>query len=388
MAIIDVEQLTITDNPGWKKWPHTQDTDFSNIEAVRLKREISDAHNTIRVTERFYPAFSAYAKVGNLSLPCPPGIIDNTKLPPSDVLEQQVRDLTALSKECQALYWHTAYQGFPYVADKVCPLFQFKLLSFGDDCPGSSEIKTFPIARHFNALIHAMGVWSMDTGEFVSTIYRRLGIPDIYQTTAGCTTGLLIALDDTNFDVEDKIAKIGAGARFENDLVFIGARTQRSWRSRFISRMNKVLHGIKSSGLNITFKGAGMPDGLYQPATHPKGIGYPVGLLYTKTHMGVNLQLSGLFNARLMDLWRTATPQMIYDPHGEMQLIKAEPMEHFIPFDGTPEGLLATFKKYRTEHALLAHIARNGVAQEKFVRETMNFYTVMNEVFLDHTGLL
>jgi len=199
-----IKQVTITDRPAWGKWPHTQDTDYSDILAQRNILKYGD----IEVEERFYPAYYPYVKTGILATPQPPSVIDNTTPPDPRVTDQQLQDITQLSKECQVMYWHTAYQCYPCVANHIPSMFPLRIIAFGDDCPGSSEQKMFPIAHNFNALIHAMGVWSMKTGQKVADMYKAMGIARMYQITAGMTTGLSIAMEDSGFSLDRRIQQL------------------------------------------------------------------------------------------------------------------------------------------------------------------------------------
>jgi hypothetical protein len=163
-----IKQLNVIHDPAWGKWPDTNDDDYSDVLAIRGNRLVDG----IEVETRIYPAYMAFATAGNKQLPIDYQWIDNTKLPGQAVLEQQIEDLKQYGAGCDVIFWDHAKNCYPPVAEYIPQLFKLAILPFADDCPGSSEIKTFPVARYFDALFYQMKVWDFATGERTADKYK------------------------------------------------------------------------------------------------------------------------------------------------------------------------------------------------------------------------
>ena len=376
---LHLKQVTVIDRPYWRKWPHTADRDYSGV--LDIRRSIRYGKH-VYVEERYYPVYYPYVAVGGV---CPEGIgvVDNTRQPPEAVASRMREDLLALSKECDVLHWHSVLECYPSVMEALRGAFRLSFFSFADDCPGSSETRSFVVAGYFDAAIHSMRTWSVETKELVADKYRALGVKRTYCALSQITHGLLAGARDLGFQPEQRAALVESGADLDYDLVFIGQPCWGSWRHTFLTKLADLR---RRSPLRVGLFGAGMPDGELAPRNHPEGPGYPCADVYLRSRMGLNVQLSGLYNTRLMDCWMLGVPQLIWDPCGDMAAIGALPGVHYIPFDGTPEGLLAACGDWSKRGKDLRAIVRSGYAKQRECSARLIFPDTLERVYLDAFG--
>ena len=175
--VVEVEQVIATHRHEWRKWPDTDDRDYSSVLAERSTWTFKRGDVELRVRNRFYPVYSSYIAAGDLTLPIRFPVINNLSPPSQAVLEQQRKDLAAYSAAgCSSILWEHCHQCFPEVVYDLPSLFKLRTIMFGDDCPGSSDVKTFPVAASFNAIYYSMYIWNPDNGALTGEEYRRRGV--------------------------------------------------------------------------------------------------------------------------------------------------------------------------------------------------------------------
>jgi hypothetical protein len=359
-----VRSVRVSYSSGWNKWPDSQDTGYSTIEKEFSYQLGSD----ITVQEVIYPAYAAYAHSGILQLHpgcATPGDINNLLLPDARVIAQQLDDLKRLAETRDVICWIHSTQCFKPVADALPALFKLRILDFGDDCPGSSERKTFPVAHGFNAYLARMLTWNYETGERTQHKYAQLGLKHFYHHRGGPLDWLTVEWAKRQLSVEQKWQAILDGAA-QNlvDLNFVGC----------IGRMNPVRYAFMtelnaraaSSGLRCALHGKEMRDGLLQPS-YEAGIyaAKSVVELYTRSLFGVNFPASSLFNGRLFDLPLTGVIQVLYDKNNELATYGMLPHMHYLPFDGTVEGLFRTVHEAKRDLVALSTMASRAEQKAK-----------------------
>ncbi|MCP4549526.1 MAG: glycosyltransferase family 1 protein [bacterium] len=392
MTTYEINQLIVCDNPDWGTWPITSNRDFTDVLA-REKMEIYVAEDvTIKVRSKFLPAYKCFADAGYAPFagpgaPAPRSsypTIDNTKVPPAQVLDNLRADLEKYGEGCSVIYWDHAVNCWPQVAEAIPSLFNLAILPFADDCPGSSDVKTFPVAQYFDALFHQMRIWDFDTGATVEDKYREIN-PDMkfYWKAQNESGTLLRELDELYFDLQEKIRKT-----LENvypppvDLVFIGASWSwcgsKFWRGRFCEALNHA----DWSGLLTQFYGQDMRDG-FLGGDHRNC--YDIAQKYSQSLCGVNPQVSSIFNGRLIDLWATGVIQIIHDPHGELAGAGFEDGTHYVGFDGTTADLRAKVIELKADPPRCADImanAYNAVVRHQNDRTTDSVYAQLYADFM------
>lgn len=370
MRTILLKQVVATPDPGqgatWQKWPDTNDTDFSELLAKRWEERYQlDGDTLIVIENRLYPVYMPYVTAGELDvskLPMAPYWIDNTKPPSDAVLRAMELQLIGMANDgCTSLYWHHTTQCFPAVMERIEHLFKLRVMHFFDDCPGSSEIKTFPVAKYFNALVYGMGIFDAVTGQDTGEMYKALGVEHRYLVPLGSSAGFDEALAgpvyiDRSFDAKDKAADIMAGNAPETDLTFVGAgQWMAGWRGQFMQDLFKFDWG--RHGLKTRFHGVKCRDGVIgKDHRDPTAI----ASLYANTLFGVNPQVSSLYNTRLVDLFKAGVIQLVFDPHGELPKLGLVSGKHYLQFDGTVDGLLSVIAVWRSNHVGMADIIERG----------------------------
>ena len=379
----DIKQVTVTDQCSWGKWPHTRDTNFSRVLTQRTTFMARHGNDTYAVENRFLPAYAPYATLGfSYRHPAFPNI-DNTQLPPQRIMDAQLAMLQALSKECEVIVWDHAVQCFPSVAQHLKELFKLSILIFADDCPGSSEIKTFPVAKYFNAYYHCMGVWSFAGGEDVGEMYRKLGVERCYFKACNPTCMLPERMVEQGFDPDEKIAAIARGELPPVDLAFVGMASGNSWR-------RELLHDVflnKPANVTARFHGVGCPQDVIGQRSPVEEVSRALVGLYRDTLFGINPQQSSLFNTRLMDLWYGGVGQFIYDPHGELRARGFRQGEHYLPYNGSAADLyqkIAYWKARPEALAVVLHQAREAALT--FSMRTNAVHTVFGQIYHDYLG--
>ncbi|MBM4370248.1 MAG: glycosyltransferase family 1 protein [Deltaproteobacteria bacterium] len=359
----------------WGKWPETADLDFSEILSKRWT-EVYDVQG-IRVvfTNRYVPAYYPYVHAGITdvsALPVPPGWIDNRKTPDPRVVDSFLQILA--DPLTDVITWQGPFQCYPEVLRRVRELGCLNIIATGDDCPGSSEAKTFPVAPYADAACVAMLVWDYTSGAMTEAMYKAQGCPRVYPFGSGHVVGLPEAYDKSGNAVEDKIARVLVGD-YDWDLCFVGyAGGGNPVRSTVISDLNGM---PKEQGdLRIALHGVGMRDGeLPERGSSPGG---PVSRLYQRCLCGVNLQQSGLLNTRFVDLPACGVVQILHDRHQELKPLGFVPGEHYLPFDGTTANLLAIVREARRMPGPdLARLLRSAARK---AREFLAEYTLPQAV--------
>ena len=355
MRTVHVEQVWVTHWPSWGKWPNTEDRDYSSVLALRSTWSICRGEDVVEITSRFSPAYLPYILAGE-SRAVPPAwpYIDNTKLPSRRVLDVQRDELRRLAAECHICYWDHAWQCFPPVAADVLPRFGLSILMHADDCPGSSEIKTFPVARWFNVLIHAMNIFDFNTGTLVADEYGKRGLADCRWIPNGMTEGTPNWIAESRHTVEAQLFRLRAGS-LPLDLVWAGDRCGRARRGVLLAGAETALG---RAGIPCRLHGQGMRDGILMPAPSAVPAGRTCAPVYVQAKMGLNVPLSSIWNCRVADLMFLGVPMVAWDPWGELAAKGFLPGEHWIPFDGTPDGLVRTVLDWRGRGDDLARVAR------------------------------
>lgn len=385
METVRVEQVVITHDHAWGKWPDTRDTDYAPVLARRWVGRYRRGDAVVEVTSRFLPAYLGHVRAGVLELPAAVRFpaIDNT-VPPAEAVRAAQRALLAeAARDCRVVVWDHAHQCFPDVACALPGLFRLAILPFADDCPGSSEVKTFPVARYFDALYHQMLVWDDRTGARVADKYRALGLPYARFLPQGTTAGLREALADAGFDLAAKAARVASG-ELTPQLVFVGfVYRDGSRRGATLADLAARRGELAAAGVPVRMHGVGAPDGELLPrqVALPGRVFAP---LYAGATFGVNAPVSSIFNSRLFDLWTAGVAQLVDDRHGELAELGFLPGEHFLPFDGTFDGLRdAVLSALARPDDLAGLIARAHAAAEAFVARH-NPTSAYADIYHDH----
>lgn len=361
--IVDIEQVIATHRHDWKKWPDTDDRDYGPVLAERWTSSFRRDDTIIRVHNRFYPVYSAYVRAGDETLPIRFPVINNLSPPGPAVLEQQRRDLRLVAQECKAILWEHAHQCFPEVVFEMPSLFSLRALSHGDDCPGSSDVKTFPVASYFNALIYSMYVWNNESGALTADEYARRGLGYARFCPNVMSAGLQAGLDEVGFSIDKKQAMMRAG-ECDPTLAFVGF-TGGGERAQMFRHLGAAHARQQQLGLSIRLHGIGMPDGPLEPRDppHPRGLGYPMAALYSNAFASPNMAISSLFNCRLADLWFAGVVQLVRDRWGELGRMGFVDGEHYLGFDGTADSLLAQLERIRARPTEAAALVGRAYAQ-------------------------
>jgi len=351
MKVIEINQVIATHRHEWRKWPDTDDRDYTSVLDERWTWTFQRGDTTILVQNRFYPVYSAYLAAGDENLPIRFPVINNLTPPSPAVLEEQRRALVSLLIDCNAILWEHAHQCFPEVVFSLPPqAFNFRILSHGDDCPGSSDIKTFPVASFFNALCHSMFVWNNDTGALTADEYRNRGVEYTRFCPNVMSAGLPAGLAEAGFSIAAKQDLIRSEAATP-DMAFVGF-TGNGERAQLFRDLRLAHARQEQHGVSMKLYGAvGMPDGVLEPRDppHPKGLGYPMASLYAGAFSSLNIAISSLFNCRLADLWFSGVVQFVRDRWGELAKNGFVDGEHYISFDGTAYDLLTKVRELKTK---------------------------------------
>lgn len=382
---VDVHEVVVDYVPRWKKWPDTDDADYSQIRAQVGHRRAGE----LSICSHVYPVHAAFRSVDRSA--AGPGCWEFARSCFSEaVIEQQLADLREYAKYCKVIYWPHARRLHKRVTSELPSLFPLRILRFGDDCPGSSEKKTFPFAEDFNVLVYHMHVWRYDTGERTDAKYASLGVPYRRLSLLGSTTGLQRYLRTDQFSVGEKADDLVKKGRYPTlGLVWVGCYTTLNLaRKRFMDDMAIVRKQLHTAGLRTKLHGAGykVGDGLLTPFRVDDGA--TIGPLYTNALFGVNFPMSSLFNTRLFDLWLCGTVQLIHDKNNELAGFGAIPFVHYLPFDGTADGAVATMLAWKDRRVGLSKIMRAG---EKLALKLMQDYHlthVLDQMYQDHRELL
>lgn len=344
------KMVRVTHYPEGARWPEGGDRDFGPFHAIR-----HDFRHTLRDGRvaawqyRFYDPYSAYF---GESLPVgqPPlgRAINNVAWVPSrEVLDRMVSDLEAISRECQVLWWDSAIQCFPHVAQHLKQLFRLSILNFGDDMPGSSEVKTFPVSRFFDVLVHAMYTWDFASGRSVPEAYAAHGLDDCRFLAWGPMEQVY---DDAWF--ARKLERIREGT-LPIGLIWLGGSGIAPHRQQLLKDISETA----APWLRTRLYGNGMRDGWKDGRASDQ---------YAEAMFGLNIAESSLFNGRFADLFMSGTIQVACDPHGELSRFGFLDGQHYLRFDGTAPGMMKRIFQYYSDKQALAQMA--VAAREQFLR--------------------
>lgn len=363
MTIHKIKVLEVCHNPAWNKWPETDDTDYSDVLAYKWERRYTRGDVTIDLTAQRFPAFHAYHQVGCRELPggLQPTQINSIIHPPQEVMDQQVRDLEHFGKGFQVLSWPGVFQCFAPVAAHLKRIFNFAVLATGDDCPGSSEYKTFPVCPFFDLAQHQMYVWNYETGQLTGDEYRKRGTTHTkFLAPGGGSSGFTVKLADDKFDIQEKIRRIRSG-ELTYGLAYVGLNGYPNpLRVSFLTQLNSEWQRVHDLGLKTGLWGIGMRDGMLGQKLHPKGPGLFVAPVYQDALFTINYPVSSIFNSRLIDAWESGVIQLIPDKHGELAALGFKDGEHFIMFDGTLDGCIEKLREWKDRTEDLAKMAEAG----------------------------
>lgn len=382
MRTITIQQVIATHQHEWAKWPDTADRDYSSILAWRGEWRFTYPEQDLDlvVVNRYLPVFKAYLDAKDEALVVRFPWIDNTMLPSEQVRTALVAMLADAAHECVALRWEHAHQCTPPVAAHLREMFRLTSLNFGDDCPGSSEIKTWPVAHAFDALLYTMFVWDFASGQLTAPLYEARGVGRTYHIASGETSGLSQHLSAAGFSVEAKAEAVARGEQLPVDFVFVGMANGFPWRQRLMDQINAA--GIPS--MTTRLHGVGMRDGEIGDRFPYQNAAPSLASLYPQCLLGVNPQQSSLFNTRLVDLWRCGIVQLIHDPWGELEHYDIRPREHYVAFDGSYEGLVRTVQACRENSRALAPIIRAGAKAADRLSERASWVGAHSRLYLDH----
>jgi len=351
------KEVLITYRHNWGKWPVSQDTDFEAILAERVRSPYiyPEQDAALDVETSVYPQYLPYVRANDLNLPAGmlPGEVNNLKKPSSDVMDQLTEDLIALSKTHEILRWQHAYQCYPEVMSRVVRegSFRLKILEFGDDCPGSSEFKTFPVAQFFDVLVYRMGVWDYATGVRTADKYQDLGLSRCILHIGGTSDHLLTWCQENEYSIRTR-------AEPDIDLIFIGYRGDMNPpRRRFLE---ELCRRVPETHQPFLLRGWGMPDGDLLPRSDVNRNGYVIAPYYARSRFGVNYPISSIYNGRLFDLFEMGVVQIVHDKHHELADFGYEDGIHYLEFDGTVDGLFAVMDHYRRNPMVLSQIAEDA----------------------------
>ena len=371
-----VERALVCHRPEWGKWPDTADMDYSDILSARSTQTYVEGDRQIEVVTREWPVFLSFAK-STCELPYryPPNL-DNSVWPSETVMEQQRHDLQALRADgVKILLWEHSYGCYPPVAKILRDTFPLTFLQFGDDAPGSSEVKTLPVAGAFNIYLHAMNLMSFETGERVKTRYLDAGVDKCCLVPSRTTVGLIEWCLKNGHTIERRVERIRGGG-FDTDLVFVGALGGSVWRHSMLSVLDNV-----GASPRVALYGSGTRRGILQPRVPPGGDGGVVAPMYAKTLFGVNPQWSSIWNTRLSDLWYMGVPQFVYDPHKELEEEGFLPDEHYVAYDGTVANLLERVEEWKQDPERCVRLAL--AAHAKSVAYTAGKHSVLPQIYFD-----
>lgn len=366
---VTIHQCVIDSDPSWEMWPHRNRGDFSHLMDKTWESRYIYKDTEIVVVNHLFPIVSSYDAIQFRALPPTHPHINNLVMEPEPVKARMREHLREFAKQCDAILWCHAYHCNDDVASTIPDLFGLRILSFGDDCPGSSDVKTFPICRHFNALYHSMYTWSFEGGEDVGKMYRDRGVAKTYFKSSTESAGLFERMKEIDFEFEDKVSKIERGELPPIDLAYVGHFAGHPQRTNLLQQA----HSLTPADMTARFHGVQAPHGELGDRVRKEGCGYDLPPLYIDTLFGINPQMSSIFNTRLMDLWLMGVAQLIYDPHRELERNGFLPDVHYIPFSGNAEHLWTQIRYWKQRPAELAALIRRA---HEHVTEYMQTHSV------------
>jgi hypothetical protein len=355
---------------------HQSDWGLHNRAEVESRRRVETFHldhgEVLEVESRYWSPYWAFDALGEAP-PLPFAHTDNTKQPSQRVMSKQAEELSALGKECDVLLWMHAFACYPQVAQQLKSVFKQSLLYFGDDCPGSSEIKTFPVARYFDALVYSMYVWNGDSGERAAARYAKEGLSRSYWYPMVTTVGLDAWVSDKSFDALSNAPR-------SIDLVWVGNAgftIKRQLATRQLDRARQM-----AEDLRIMLYGFAMPHGELEGRTGPAP-GRTVANLYSHSLCGANVAESSIFNTRLLDLWAMGVVQIVCDAHGELPEFGFVAGRHYLPWDGSAEHLLDHVRWCKANPAAIERIRLDASTQRRAFATKYNRDAAMTRAYAD-----
>ena len=382
-----VEMVIVGYTPLWKKWPLTQDMSYNDILSQRSDTLYHTTKGDVVIRTRHYPIHRGYVIAGHLETPVKHPFINNLLPPPHKVMDAMLRDLRDIANDGVTIcLWEHAYQCYPYVAQHLRNIFKHSIIVHADDCPGATEIKTQPVARHFDSAIHGNIIWKLD-GSKTEDLYKGWGVTDTHYLTLSVTGGFMPGLADwmkepdvkdakdagvgsgiaplrqegvpstgKSFDIDRRVAQLRAKA-YTFDLAFVGGKL-----GQFRPKLNEpgTTAAFRAAGLRTKIAGIGMRDGALLPRI-PATLGGPVAQLYINSFSTLNLQFIGLMGTRPYDAWASGTLLLQWDPVGEMAEVGAQDGVHFVGYDGTIVDLIAKVKYYQAHMDETESIVRAGL---------------------------
>lgn len=385
---IVVQGVDIGAEPSFPLWPYNDNVDLASYNDIVEEQVYRRGDVEILVRSRRYWAYSPYIELGanRADLPMPPGYVHALNAPRQEILDRMLADLEARSREgAKTVLWRHSYQCYPAVAQHLKRLFRLSILKFGDDCPGGTEVKTFPVAPYFDALLYNMLVRTYG-GRDTAEEYREHGLP--YAKFIPIGMGCAAQYVERNPDAFDrKLAMIRAGS-CPIGLVYLGARVGSAFPHRrdFQTELNARAGELDREGITTRLMGYGpMRDGVLTPEHYQPGCGLATGDLYHRSLFTVNVAASSIFNARLFECAELGAVQIIHDHNLELARFGFIPGEHYIPFDQTVTGLLQTVRAWRPRREETARIALQ--ARDAF-RSFLARQDPMGDTYFDHVERL
>lgn len=377
MAIHRINQLVANHLKTWGKWPDTEDRDYSSVLAERWEERYVIDGDEYLITNKWYPVYLPYAETNQRPVVAYDWI-DNTFEPGEDVLASSLKWLYELSKGCQSLYWWHAWNAWPNAVKDFHAL-PIMCLHFGDDCPGSTEIKTLPVARFFDSIIYSMYVFNSSNGIKTADIYSSSGVNG-YFTISGASCGLEKQIQSTEFDIYRKAASVQNSDRPSIDFSFVGFGGGTQKRCKILQDM----HYSKWGDLKIKLHGTCMKDGILEPRLPIENSGAVCADLYFDSLFGVNLQQSSLFTTRMIDLWLCGVVQLMHDPCGELADNGIIDGEHYLSFDGTFDNMLHVINAVKNDNQKLSRLILDGHKMAKHLLATKGPSAAIGRMYSDH----
>ncbi len=386
--MIDLHEVVIDHSAGWKRWPNTDNTDYSAITDPVTSRLL---RKDVRLHTRTYPAHLPFIRCGIKRLKHKQfdWQIDVRRPPPEAVLLQQMKDLKQYSQTCSIIRWRHGYECHRPVSSQLPHMFPLRIFEFGDDCPGSSEYKSFPHVPYFNVLLHNMYIWEYQTGQRTAEKYRSLGMPYTKFGMVGLSSGTSLYQKRSRFAIRDKADRVRSGVEFPLGLaVFSSSGRNNPQRVSFLRELYDRRDELHALGIPTALHGPNWGDGLIEPYRTPEGDGLVVSEYYNNTLVGPNYPMSSLFNTRLFDLWLLGVGQLIYDKNSELADFGLQPGVHYIPFDGTVDDCIGEAKRWTRDRAALANVLLHADKAARKLLEEHLHHNALSQTYLDNLHLL
>lgn len=333
------------------KWPTTGNKDFSGTrESLQSTCQYTLNGETVEVQTYYFPLYSIYVANGwKLEPGLEIGNPNNLLEPDPAVLQQLRLQLTAFGNCYDIILWPHALLCYPYVGDLIRK-FKLSIMTFGDDCPGSSEQKSFPVCRFFDAIVHRMLIWDYASGVRSETKYKEHGAKRCYHDLGGPDPSLHSWIGEGNLDLPMKLRRM-SHFQLPIDLIWIGCI---GWmnpeRSAFLTELNRRAAEWQGAGKTVLY-GKDMRDGIV--GSQGRGTdGIWTGPLYRDSLFGLNYPASSIFNGRFFDLPLTGTIQVLHDRNDELKTVGMLPEEHYLSFDGTVDNLFSVMARAKARSDL------------------------------------